>query len=368
MNRLKFMNAPVDEAVHAEAHTEIGAQCMADEAAFTWAYLMYDWGFPLSTNPYDQGIGFDPVYTPRRFWQGIAEAAACGTTMVVKGTEYVQEGTFTLLTAIEYAPQRIAIGQLHRWLAEHGELYRNRENAARVGLLHPGDALWQVWDRLAPLYFGAGQALLAAGIPWQVIAPEQAVPNLGCLLYFGQELAQDAVPPGVRVVSVADLRGWEPSSPSFLSRQPLARSLVASGVTWLFQAYMHRRWVRRLGDRLGLPQLIIQSPHFALPPAPAQHSLLAALGKLPYPRIAAPEPVLTEVWRQGALWQLHLVNYAPEMQRVVVDFGAAVVGRCLSPDRATTLGGTGASDRFRGSEITLALDVYAVLEYTGQAS
>jgi hypothetical protein len=105
---------------------------------------------PLSTNSYDRGIGFDPVYAPRRFWQGIAEAAACEVATVVKGTEYVEESTFTLLTAIEVAPQRSAIGQIHRWLAEHSELCRNRENAAHVGLLHPGDALWQDWDRLAP--------------------------------------------------------------------------------------------------------------------------------------------------------------------------------------------------------------------------
>jgi len=46
MNRLKFMDAPVDEAVHAEAHTPAGARRMAQEAGFTWAYMMYDWGFP----------------------------------------------------------------------------------------------------------------------------------------------------------------------------------------------------------------------------------------------------------------------------------------------------------------------------------
>ena len=33
MNRLKFMGAPVDEAVHAEAHTPEGAWRMAEEAA-----------------------------------------------------------------------------------------------------------------------------------------------------------------------------------------------------------------------------------------------------------------------------------------------------------------------------------------------
>jgi hypothetical protein len=46
MNRLKFMDAPVDEAVHLEAHTAAGAQRMVTEAGFNWIYLTYDWGFP----------------------------------------------------------------------------------------------------------------------------------------------------------------------------------------------------------------------------------------------------------------------------------------------------------------------------------
>jgi len=46
MNRLKFMGAPVDEAVHADAHTPVAVRRMSEEAAFSWAYLMYDWGFP----------------------------------------------------------------------------------------------------------------------------------------------------------------------------------------------------------------------------------------------------------------------------------------------------------------------------------
>ena len=68
---------------------------------------------PLTTDPYDKGIGFDTVYPPRRIQQGIAEAAACGTAMVVKGTEYVdQNGVFTLLTAQEFSAQRHAIKEL----------------------------------------------------------------------------------------------------------------------------------------------------------------------------------------------------------------------------------------------------------------
>ena len=62
---------------------------------------------PVTTDPYDKGIGFDGVYAPRRFVQGVAAAAACGAPMVVKGTEFVEDGTFSLLTAERFEPQRI---------------------------------------------------------------------------------------------------------------------------------------------------------------------------------------------------------------------------------------------------------------------
>jgi hypothetical protein len=45
MDRLKFMDAPVNEAVHLEAHTRTAAHLLA-QAGFNWAYLMYNWGFP----------------------------------------------------------------------------------------------------------------------------------------------------------------------------------------------------------------------------------------------------------------------------------------------------------------------------------
>jgi hypothetical protein len=109
---------------------------------------------PLTTIPYDQGIGFDELYPPRRYRQAIAEAAACGAAMVVKGTEYFHQGRFTLLTALKFSPQRQAIGQIQRWLVENADLYQQQQNAASIGLLYPGEALWQSWDRIAPIYFG----------------------------------------------------------------------------------------------------------------------------------------------------------------------------------------------------------------------
>lgn len=38
MNRLKFMGAPVDEAVHLEAYTDLGARRVAEEAACNWGF------------------------------------------------------------------------------------------------------------------------------------------------------------------------------------------------------------------------------------------------------------------------------------------------------------------------------------------
>jgi len=311
---------------------------------------------PLSTNPYDKGIGFDGVYPARRLGQGIAEAAACGAAMVVKGTEYVEDGAFTLLTAEQYAPQRQAIGRIHRWLEAHAALYDGRREAAALALLHPGEALWLDWDRLAPPYFGAGQALLAAGLPWRVVVPGADLAGVEVLLHFG-DLQGLTLPPGARAVAVPELPGWAPRPPSFLARRRAARGLVAWAVGELYRAYFRRRWARRLGDRLGLVHFFLQSPYFRLPPPEATAALLAALGPLPHPRVTAAVPVLAELWRQAGDFQLHLVNYAPQAQPVTVDFGRQAQGSLLSPDGAAT------PAEFRGTQLNFPLDLYAVLCY-----
>jgi len=46
MNRLKFMNQPVDEKAHHQAHTEEGAKRVLQDMNCNWVHLMYDWGFP----------------------------------------------------------------------------------------------------------------------------------------------------------------------------------------------------------------------------------------------------------------------------------------------------------------------------------
>jgi hypothetical protein len=327
-------------------------------------------GTPVTTDPYDKGIGFDDVYPARRFQQGIAEAAACGMPMVVKGTEFVDErGTFTLLTAGRYAEQRAAMGRYHRWLAEYAALYRDRENAATVALLYPGEALWQAWDRVAPLYFGVAQTLLAAGIPWRVVLPEDELSGLKVLFCF-----ENILPPGTdgalpearsgrwstitgRLVNVPDLPGWAPPPPGRLARHPALQPLAGTLLRLLLRAYFESPWVRRWTDRRGVAQrFYTAAPSFALPPAAAQATLLAQVGERAHPHVTAETPVLVEHWRQGEKHQLHLVNYAAEPQTVMVDFGRPVTGRALSPDRPPV--------QFLGLTFDGPVEVYTVLEYS----
>lgn len=322
-------------------------------------------GTALSTIPYDKGIGFDAVYPARRFRQAMAEAAACGAVTVVKGTEYVEAGIFTLLTAERYRPQREAIGGYHRWLIEHAGLYVDRKNAAAVGLLHPGDALWQRWGQLAALYFGAAQTLLAAGVPWRVVTEGDDLSGLEVLLNFGPLQARTEVGggperEGTHLVDVSVLPGWKAPASGLLARYGALRCIVEAGGRWFHRAYFERRWARRLADWLRVPQRLLQSSHFRLPPMAARRALLAALGPTSCPHVTAEIPVLAEHWRRGDSEQLHLVNYAERPQAVTVAFGRPVKGRSFSPDAAST--------DFQGEGLDLTLDVYTVLEYRGEAA
>ena len=320
---------------------------------------------PLSVDPYDKGIGFDQVYAPRRFQQGIAETAACGATMVVKGTEYVAaDGAFTLLTAAPYAPQREAIGAIHRWLEEHADLYNgeDRRSIARVGLLFPADdALWFDWDRLAPGYFGAGLTLLAAGIPWRVVTSEDDVCDLGILLRFDDTTSTATPPDGLRVIDVPSLPGWAAptSSTDRMMQRRSLRALATRAIDWLYRAYFRRRWARALGDRLNLAHFFAQSPRYELPSPTTRRALLDALGDPPHPHVIAPAPVLAAAWRQGdtGRQQLHLVNYAAEPQTVTVVFARPTKGKRIA------FGAPPTSFESEGAKLKLTVDLYSVLTY-----
>lgn len=315
-------------------------------------------GTPISTLPYDRGIGFDGVYPPRRFRQAIAEAAACGAMAVVKGTEFIERGTFTLLTAAEYAPQREAIRRYHRWLKDHTDLYAGWEPAASVGLVDPGDTLWQQWPAVAPLFFGAAQTLTAAGIPWRVVREADAPSGLEVVLdpRPGVASRRDGRP---RRIALAEIPGWSLPGPALWARDPRVRARVQEAVLWLYRAYFECRWARRLVDSLGMVHFFTQSPYFRLPPEPWQRALRQALGPLPGPRVEAQAPVLVEVWRrpEDGAQAIHLVNYGDQPRMVQVSVEGAARTRLFLPDEEVQeLGGT---------TLSLLLDVYAVILVNG---
>jgi len=309
-------------------------------------------GTPVSTISYDRGIGFDGVYPPRRFRQAMAEAAACGAIPVIKGTEYVERGVFTLLTAAEYAPQREAIGHYHRWLESHAELYREWEPAAFVGLLYPGDTLWQQWPTVAPIFFGAAQTLTAAGIPWRVIQDTDDCSGLDLIL--------DARPGAKSQPGGFPRRVGRPSSePALWARSPWLRNRVQATIIRLYRAYFESPFARRWFDRMGMVRSFTQSPYFRLPPEPWQQALLRMLEPLSGPRVEAKNPVLLEVWqnfRKGTK-ALHLVNYADVPQEVRVKVGEKARARLLTPD--------GEGKELEGQELSFTLDIYAVILLSG---
>lgn len=313
---------------------------------------------PLTVDPYDKGIGFDEVYAPRRFQQGIAEAAACGAPMVVKGTEFVEpDGAFTLLTAEAYAAQREAIGALHRWLEEHAALYEDVDNAAKVGLLHPGDALWQRWHRLAGLFFGAAQTLTAAARPWRVVTTEDELSDLDVLLHIAPLPDEVTVPPDLRTIHLPGLDGWAPAESTYLAQHPLVRRITARLLDTLFRAYFRYRWVRRLIDRSALPQNhFLQTPHFDLPSPSQQEQLLEAVGEPDFLKISADAPLLVEHGRRADQHQLHLVNYAESPQAVKITFAHPITGTLLAPGAP--------SSAVAGDSMELTVDVYAIVTYT----
>ncbi|NOR82921.1 MAG: hypothetical protein GQ526_05450 [Ardenticatenales bacterium] len=310
---------------------------------------------PLSVSAGGRGDVLGDVYPDRRVRQGIAEAAACGAAMVVVGSGVVEDGVLSLLTADKFAPRREAVGLIHRWLAENEDLYSDRQNAAAVGLLYPDEALWWAWDRVAPAYWGAGQTLLAAGIPWRVVTREDDLSDLEVLLCFERLAAGDVSLTG-RLIVVPELPGWEFPRSSWLARSGAARAAVSGGAGWLVRQRLHRRWARQLAKRLGLTRLR-QSPFFRLPTASARGRLMEALAEVPFPRLVAEVPVLAELWRKGEMRQLHLVNYGADPVTVRVEFGRRVSGWLLSPDRPMR------SEIGPAAGLDVSLDVYTVIQF-----
>jgi hypothetical protein len=314
-------------------------------------------GIHLSMLSYDVGIGFDGVYPKRRYLQGIAEAAAAGCSTTIKGTEYYDGGSHTLLTADGYSSQRLAIGALNRWLESHSGLYEKMGmNMSPVGLFIPSDALWQNWHRLAPLLLGAAQTLTVAGIPWRAIYRPEDAHGLQVILAYSQAIENYRWPKAIKVIDLTQLPGWEVPLPSLVSRSRFINKQVSGVAHWLVNQYFKSRLARLIMDGFGMARLVTQTPYFQLPQYDLQQRLLAALPGALYPRVYADQPVLIETWKNDDRILVHLVNYADRPQSIRVTFDRPLTGRIVSPQ-------TDLDDQpVSGETIEINLDIYAILD------
>ncbi|MBN2548098.1 MAG: hypothetical protein JXB15_02985 [Anaerolineales bacterium] len=322
----------------------------------------------LSVLSYDVGIGFDGIYPPRRYKQGIAEACALGVSMTTKGTEYNDGGEMTLLTSARYAPVHDALHQYHTWIETNRDCFASdRENQAPLGLLYLEKRLWLDWHRLAPLYFALSQALTCLGLPWQVVRLEEIPASIKALLVIG--VPEEALALGNKnlpVVQIDLLEGWYIKPHPVYSRPVWQKKITAAGVTRLMKLYSEKKLMRQLMDGLGLQKIVTQSPFYNVPGSRQKEALLQALPQDIYPRVESPEPVLVETWQAGEINQIHLVNYAAAPQRVKVILGKPSQGWLVSPE--SPVGQPAAQSwRAENGSVSLDLDIYQILNIQARA-
>lgn len=309
----------------------------------------------LNVLSYDVGIGFDPVYPPRRHQQGIGEAAACGASMTIKGTEYNDGERMTLLTDPRYQAQHKAIGHYHHWLEKHQEIFQHRKNLAPIGLLHPEEDLWRHWMEMAAVYYNAGQVLTRAGLPWRVLRENGDLGEVSSLLTFTPtQRAYPSQAEALKQIHVLDIPGWAWRKMSPVARGGLWHTVVEGLGLFLLHSYHGSKFARRLMDRLNLAKLVTQTPLFNLPDKERIRALLAALPEEIYPRVQADQPVLIEIWEKEGKRQVHLLNYAEEPQKIILHFKEPVSAQVLSPDTKDILA-------LQGRQLRLLLDIYSVL-------
>ena len=313
----------------------------------------------LSVLSYDDGIGFDGMYPPRRFRQTIAEAAACGVTNTIKGTEYYHRAQHTMLTAEGFEIQCGAIGQYQRWLEDNAGIYTaDRVNQADIVLVYPEEALTFNWHETARLYFAAGQTLLKGGIPWRAVRSVSEAEGAATVLVFTQADAKALQ--GENVLFVPALTGWDSlTKAGLLRKSKFLRDLVYGVVEPLWRSYFSSKFMRRIIDALRLFKLFTGTALFDLPSSELQTTLLDAV-TTDLPKITSNAPVLYEVWAIDGETQYHLMNYANAPQDVTIDFGKPVRVELISPD-------IDQKPVMEGSQLRIQLNVYCVLIAKEQA-
>lgn len=128
-------------------------------------------GKPVTSVPYMFGIGADGVYPTRIYLQAMAEAYVNDSVMVLKGTEYFHNGTWTLLTDEQFEDVRKHIFDYHAWFKGERGVWKDcyGKRATKIAVFHPYDSLTFHWERTYLPFFAAQHEFVKNNIDYKVV-------------------------------------------------------------------------------------------------------------------------------------------------------------------------------------------------------
>lgn len=313
----------------------------------------------LSSISYDIGIGYDKVYSERVYLQNISENAALGISTTIKGTEYFDGESMTLLLEKKYVNVHNHIGHINHWLRENHFIYKSQINMAPIGIVAPEYWLYKEWHKYAGPYFAMCQTLTANNIPWQVVSQKQVPPTIKLLLSATPQIT--TISNDIKTINISEIPGW---NQLFYHRKTLPKWILDALTAFyksLFSAYTNILWLRHIIDKLKLPRIFTQSSFYYLPSQELQQQLITTISPFlaASPQVQAKHPTLVEWYRTEKNHYLHLVNYWDEPQNIKIVFPFPIKYEVRTPDNKYITRGKNTS-----IIESLPLNIYSVIIFS----
>lgn len=301
-------------------------------------------------------------------------AAALGCPPVVDGTSFAEGRTLTLLFASRFEDLHAALAEFNDWIGAQRGWLGARTDAGPLAVYCPPAFTWWKNHPVEPVFEAACAAVIRLGLPLRV-AGDEAWDEIETLIVPpGPVAGLDArltefSARGGQVLALQQMRSGSTGRPLWTAFQPLkpgrrywpgvrriAHHAALLGARWHGGGALRRRaarWLRLPGTPPG-PGAPIPLPRAAL------DELAAALGTDFRPRVRSDQPVLFTIWREpGGGMQWHLVNSAPEPQRVTLLTPDFISGWVIAPGQNEPV-------KVFGSDVVIPLETYKVLRLPPQ--
>lgn len=314
--------------------------------------------------------------SPRVWIRAGSVAAALACPPVIDGTGFAADRTLTLLLEARYQGLYAALTEFNEWIAAQRGWIGARTSAGPLAIYCPPVFTWWKNGPVEPVFEAACAAVIRLGLPLRVVGDEawDGVETLiappGPVAGLDARLIEFSARGG-RVIALQQMRSGSAGRPLWTAFQPLkpgrahwpvvrraAHRITLIGARWRGGGAIRRRaarWLRLPGASPGTDAAI------RLPDA-ALDELATALGADFRPRVRSAQPVLFTIWREpGGGTQWHLVNSAPEPQRVMLIAPEFISGWAIAP-------GQGEPVKVFGSDVAIPLETYKVLRLPPQGA